>query len=86
LAFIPNEPKADKRALAGGRIDQVHGVLVEEVMAFAAHVADLGDEAVSQFLLHHEVVVVVREVLAMAVDGLGAEELVGGVEEGGTRG
>ena len=44
LAFRPKEPNADSGALAGGRIDQVHGVLVEQVMAFAAHVAHLGDE------------------------------------------
>ena len=54
-------------------------------MAFAAHVAHLGDEAVPHFLLRHEVPVVVREVLAMAVDGLGAEELVRGIEKGHQR-
>ena len=50
-------------------------------MALAADVGDLADEIVRQFLLDDEVPVLVGQILAVAVDGLGAEELVLGIEE-----
>ena len=77
--------EAGQRARAGGRINQVDRVLIEQVMALAADVADLADEVLRQFLLDHEVPVVVREILAVAVDCLGAVELVRGIEERGQR-
>ena len=73
--------EAGQRPLAGRRIDQVHGVLAEQVMPLAADVGDLADEIVPQLLLHHEIPVVVGEILAVTVDRLRAEELILRIEE-----
>ena len=81
VSLLAERTEGGQGALAGGRVNQVEGVLIEEVGAFAAHITHLGEEAVPHFLLHHEVPVIVGEVLAVAGDGLGAEELVLGVEK-----
>src|SRR5215831_1837817 len=68
-------------ALAGSRINQVDLVSGEEMMPRAADIADLCDNITGQLLLDHEVPVLVREILTMAVNRFRAKELVLRVQE-----
>src|SRR6266536_2573907 len=74
--FRPNEPNPASR-----RVNSVDRVPGEEVMPRAADVADLCDNITWQFLLDHEIPILVREILTMAVNRFRAEELVLRIQE-----
>src|SRR6266568_1809456 len=62
-----------QRTLPRGRVDQICGAGLEQVMSFAAGVGDSGQEAARQLLLDVKVPVFVVQIVAQPVDALGAE-------------
>src|SRR4051794_19512939 len=62
-----------ERALPPRRVDQIGGARLEEVVPFASGVSDPRDEAARQLLLDIKIPVLVIQVVAKAIDPLGAE-------------
>ena len=61
-----------QRPRARRRVDQVDLILVEQMAANASYVSHLSGKVAGQLLLDGRAPVLIRQVLAVAIDGLGA--------------
>src|SRR5438046_7383723 len=76
VGFQAELPEGCQRPPARPRINEVDLIPVEQVAANASHVGNLSGKVGGQLLFHGQAPVLIGEILAVAIDGLGTVQRV----------